>query len=344
MMRGGTSRGAFFVASDLPPHVPSRDAFLARALGSPDALQVDGIGGGHPLTSKVAVVAPSEDPDADIDYLFLQVWPDTGRVSADQTCGNILAAVGPFAIDRGLVPAADPQTVVRIRSRNGGGTAVATICTPGGRVTYDGATVISGVSRPAAPVLLAFEGTVGSTTGRLLPTNAALDHVDGIAVTCIDNGMPVVVAAANDLGIDGHETRDVLEGDEALRARVRSLRLGAGRRMGLGDVSERTIPKVTLVAPARHGHGIATRTYSSERWHPSIGVLGGVAVATAAVLPWTTAFALFEPGQDAGTVRLEHPSGFLDVQVSVTMDDAEIDVRSAVVRTARRLFEGEVLG
>jgi 4-oxalomesaconate tautomerase len=211
-------------------------------------------------------------------------------------------------------------------------------------VTYDGDTSIAGVSRPAAPVLLEFEDTVGSTTGRLLPTGRAVDRIEGLSATCIDNGMPVVVVAASDLGVVGDEPPDVLEQDDALRGRVRSLRLEAGRRMGLGDVAGRTIPKVTLVSPALGGHGLATRTFIPERCHTAIGVLGAVAVATAAVLPGTAASTLRVPGPDREVVRLEHPTGYLDVRVSMLGDDTGAGMRSGVVRTARKLIEGEVFG
>jgi 4-oxalomesaconate tautomerase len=342
LMRGGTSRGAYFLASDLPVDTEARDSFLARALGAPDPNEVDGIGGGHPLTSKVAVVSRSGDPDADVDYLFLQVWPDTGAVTADQTCGNILAGVGPFAIERELVRAVPGQTRVRIRIMNGGGGAVATVQTPGGVVSYAGSTLISGVSRPAAAVLLDFESTVGSTTGSLLPTGAVRDRILGVDVTCIDNGMPVVVLAAADLGIRGDEAPEVLESDPALLARIRTIRLEAGQMMGLGDVTGRTIPKVTLVSWPADGEGIGTRTFIPERCHTSIGVLGGVAVATAAGLPGSVAAPLLVAGSDPAVVRLEHPTGFLDVRVGIDMAPGTPTVRSAVVRTARKLFEGEV--
>lgn len=342
LMRGGTSRAAVFLASDLPTDPAERDVLLARVVGAPDPLEVDGVGGGHPLTSKVAVISRSRDAGTDVDYLFLQVWPETAAVTADQTCGNILAAVGPFAIERGLVEATLDETQVRIRIRNGNGVAVATVQTPGGVVTYDGTTMISGVSRGSAPVLLEFEGTVGSTTGRLLPTGAVRDAIDGVEVTCVDNGMPVVVVAATDLGVRGDETPSELEADEALARMIRALRLEAGRRMGLGDVEHRTIPKVTLVAPPTAGVGVATRTFILQRCHTSIGVLGGVAVATAAVLPGTVAAPLFIAGDDPHVVRLEHPTGFLDVRMTLEPGSQEPVVRSAVVRTARRLMDGEV--
>lgn len=339
LMRGGTSRGAFFLASYLPSDASIRDAFLARVLGAPDPNEVDGIGGGHPLTSKVAVVAPSADPSADVDYLFLQVWPDTGAVTADQTCGNILAGVGPFAIERGLVRAAHPETAVRIRIANGGGIAVATVQTPRGVVTYEGSTLISGVSRAASPVLLAFEGMVGSTTGSLLPTGAVRDRIDGVDVTCVDNGMPVVVVAAADLGVRGDETPGDLEADENLGSRVRALRLEAGRRMGLGDVTGRTVPKVTLVAMPTGGTGLTTRTFIPDRCHTAIGVLGAIAVATAAILPGSVPASRLVACDDPGLVRLEHPTGYLDVRIP---HDATSAGRASVVRTARKLHEGMV--
>jgi 4-oxalomesaconate tautomerase len=358
LMRGGTSKGAYFLAADLPAAdrpaadrpaadrpaadppatEAARDDLLLRLLGSPDPRQVDGIGGGHPLTSKVAVVSASPGPGADVDYLFLQVHVDEARVSAGQPCGNILAGVAPFAVERGLVAPAGDRTSVRIRMVNTGGLAVARIATPGGRADYAGDTVISGVPFPGAEVALTFADTEGSVCGRLLPTGGVRDDIDGTPVTCIDNGMPVVLVEASALGADGHESCAELEADAALRAKVERLRLRAGELMGLGDVGATTIPKVTLVAPPGAGGTLATRTFIPHRCHTSIGVLGAVSVASAVRLPGSTAAAVAGPPREDGRVRLEHPTGFFDTQVTVDAGGRLGPV--AVVRTARKLFDG----
>jgi 4-oxalomesaconate tautomerase len=338
MLRGGTSKGAYFLAGDLPADEAERDDLLLRIMGSPDPRQIDGLGGGHPLTSKVAVVSPATRPDADVDYLFLQVVVDEAAVSARQNCGNLLAGVGPFAVERGLVRPGGDTTSVRIHMVNTGGLAVAHVPTPAGQVRYSGATEVSGVPRPAAGIALDFTGTQGSTCGALLPTGSVHDIVDGLEVTCIDNGMPVVVLRAADVGVTGYESPRELEDDPSLRERLEALRRSVGPLMNLGDVVGATIPKMTLVAPPVAGGALCTRTFIPHRCHTSIGVLGAVAVATAAAINGSVAAGLVA-GPLPDTVRLEHPTGFFDAQVVLGPDGVTV-ARSGVVRTARKLFDG----
>jgi 4-oxalomesaconate tautomerase len=339
IMRGGTSKGLYFVADDLPSDRTERDLLLLSIMGSPDDRQIDGLGGAHPLTSKVAVVSRSADHDADVDYLFLQVMVDRAIVTDQQNCGNILAGVGPFAVERGLVSSpTDGITGVRIRLLNGGGIATATFPVAAGRPKYDGDCAIAGVPGTAAPIQLTFCDTAGSATGALLPTGNATDVIDGVTVTCIDNGMPVVVLAAGDLGITGYESCEQLESNATFRARLEQLRLLAGRAMGLGDVTNLTIPKLTLVAPPIDGGTLCTRTFIPHRCHDAIGVLGAVSVATAALLEGTPAAAvsrLDEPGR----VTVEHPTGSLDATVEFGNDGITVQ-RSGILRTARALMDG----
>ncbi|WP_048645788.1 4-oxalomesaconate tautomerase [Nitratireductor soli] len=340
-MRGGTSKGGVFLAADLPADTAARDAFLLGVMGSPDPRQIDGLGGADPLTSKVAIVSPSARDDADVDYLFLQVFVDQALVTDAQGCGNMLAAVGPFAIERGLVPATDGETRVRIYMENTAKVTVARVATPGGRVTYRGDARIDGVPGTAAAVPLEFLDVAGSSCGALLPTGRALDMIDGVAVTCIDNGMPVVVLAAGDMGITGYETREELDANTALKARLETIRLIAGPMMNLGDVAQKSVPKMTMVAPARDGGAIATRTFIPHRCHASIGVFGAVSVATACLLPGApvTAIATVPQGFDK-VLLIEHPSGATPAILSV---DGEGAVTGAgMLRTARKLFDGEV--
>jgi 2-methylaconitate cis-trans-isomerase PrpF len=339
LMRGGTSKGAYFLAGDLPTDPAERDDLLLRIMGSPDPRQIDGIGGAHPLTSKVAVVSESTSDDSDVDYLFLQLGVEQATVSDRQNCGNLLAGVGPFAAERGLVAAGGTETSVRIRMVNSDSVAVATFATPGGVVGYGGDTEISGVPGTAAPITLHFVDTEGSACGALLPTGSRRDMIGGIEVTCIDNGMPVVVLAAADLACTGYEPVDQLAGDDRLRERVRSIQLQAGRLMGLGDVADAPVPKITLVAPPRSGGALCTRTFIPVRPHDAIGVLGAVSVATAALLPGTTAHAVARPGTP---LRIEHPTGHLDVTAEVEDGTPPRVHRSGVIRTARKLFDGLV--
>jgi len=339
LMRGGTSKGAYFLAEDLPADPAERDDLLLRIMGSPDARQIDGIGGAHPLTSKVAVISPSARADADVDYLFLQVGVDQATVSDRQNCGNLLAGVGPFAVERGL---ADGPPV-RIHMVNSGSVATATFPAQDGVVQYAGEVAIAGVPGTAAPIVLDFAGTEGSATGALLPTGHVTEVLDGIRVTCVDNGMPVVVVAASDLGRSGHEAVADLEADPGLAAGVQALRLAAGQLMGLGDMSASSVPKVCLVAAPAAGGTICTRTFIPVRVHESIGVLGAVSVATALLLPGATGadLAALTPGQTL--FDIEHPTGHLQVELEVdTTSTPPRVIRSGVVRTARRLFDGTV--
>jgi 4-oxalomesaconate tautomerase len=339
LMRGGTSKGAYFLAEDLPSDPAERDDLLLRIMGSPDPRQIDGIGGAHPLTSKVAVISPSARADADVDYLFLQVGVETAMVSDRQNCGNLLAGVGPFAVERGLVSAAP----VRIHMVNSGSVATARFPGADGVVDYDGDVAIAGVPGTAAAVILDFAGTEGSATGALLPTGNVTDVLDGITVTCIDNGMPVVVAAAAALGRTGYETVAELEADSELGHRVQALRLAAGPLMGLGDVSATSVPKISLIAPPADGGTVCTRTFIPVRVHDSIGVLGAISVATALLLDGAAGadLAAVKPGQTR--FDIEHPTGHLEVEAEVdTTSQPPTVIRSGVVRTARKLFDGTV--
>jgi 4-oxalomesaconate tautomerase len=342
MLRAGTSRGLFLEAGDLPADAAARDDLLLRLMGTPDPRQIDGLGGATSLTSKVAVVSSSEHPDADVDYLFLQLGVDAPTVSDQQNCGNVLAGVGPFAVDRGLVPAGDEETSVRIRMVNSGSVAVATFPTPGGRVEYRGDVAIAGVPGTAAPVVLAFTDTEGSATGSLLPTGRVRDTVDGVDVTCVDNGMPVVVAMAESLGLTGYESHEEFAADAALLERVDALRTKAGQLMGLGDVSRSSVPKTALLAPARDGGQVCTRSFIPVQPHTSIGVLAAVSVATGMLLPGAVGHELTADWPTgSSTVDVEHPTGHLLVDVVVdTSTTPPRVVRSGVVRTARKLFDG----
>lgn len=340
-MRGGTSKGAFFLAEDLPQDTATRDAFLLRAMGSPDLRQIDGMGGADPLTSKVAVVSKSERAGVDIEYLFLQVFVDQPIVTDSQNCGNMLAGVGPFAIERGLVTPVGGETRVAIFMQNTGQVAVATVQTPDGIVEYAGDAAISGVPGMAAPIPLAFRDTAGSSCGALLPTGNGADTINGIACTLIDNGMPCVVIAAADVGITGYEDRDTLDANEAMKARVEALRLQAGPMMNLGDVSAKSVPKMMLVAPPRQGGAITVRSLIPHRVHASIGVLGAVSVATACLIQGSPAAALADVPEGATrTLGVEHPTGV--TECVVTIDGQGCPVEAGMLRTARKLFDGEV--
>ncbi len=339
-MRGGTSKGGYFLASDLPGDVAARDRALLGVMGSPDPRQIDGMGGADPLTSKVAVVRRSDREGVDVDYLFLQVFVDRAIVTDAQNCGNILAGVGPFALERGLVRALDGETPVRIFMENTGQIAVARVQTPGGRVSYAGAARIDGVPGASAPVPIEFRDTAGSSCGALFPSGNRSDVIEGVEVTLIDNGMPCVILRASDMGISGTESPEELEADAGLRARLEAIRLKAGPMMNLGDVTEKSVPKMTMLSPATQGGAISTRTFIPHRCNSAIGVLGAVSVATACLSEGAVGFDIAHV--PAGTVRsvsVEHPTGEMTVVGHI---EAGAVTRAEVLRTARKIMDGVV--
>lgn len=341
-MRAGTSKGAFFLASDLPDDPGDRDNLLLRIMGTPDPRQIDGLGGAHPLTSKVAVISPSGD-GADVNYLFLQVGVDTAFVTDRQNCGNILAGVGPFAVERGLIAAGDGQTEVRIRMVNTDSIATARFATPGGAVDYDGGLRIDGVPGTAGAIRLNFEGTAGSSTGALFPSGRVLDHVAGMEVTCVDNGMPSVLVRASDLGVSGSESPADLEADASLADRLGELRLSAAKLMGMGDVTQDTVPKLVLLSAPEAGGTISTRSFLPVRVHTSIGVLGALTVAAGVLPEGTVGHGLAELPPPGTPLRIEHPTGHFDVDVAVEPSaDGFAVTRAAALRTARKIFDGHV--
>jgi 4-oxalomesaconate tautomerase len=340
-MRGGTSKGGYFLKDDLPTAIAERDAFLLRVMGSPDPRQIDGMGGADPLTSKVAVVGKSARDGVDVDYLFLQVFVDQAIVTDAQNCGNILAGIGPFAIERGLVAATGDETPVAIFMENTGQIAVATIRTPGGVPTYQGEARIDGVPGTAAPVPLEFRDTAGSSCGALLPTGNTADEIEGIRCTLIDNGMPCVVFRAEDVGVTGYEDRDTLDDDAALKARIEAIRLKAGPLMNLGDVTEKSVPKMMLVAAPKAGGAITVRSFIPHRAHATIGVLGAVSVATACLIEGSPAAAVAViPDGAVKTMSVEHPTG--EMSCVLTLDDDGRVATAALLRTARKLMDGIV--
>ena len=340
-MRGGTSKGAYFLANDLPSDAEARNAALLRVMGSPDPRQIDGMGGADPLTSKVAVVKKSERAGVDVDYLFLQVFVDQAIVTDAQNCGNILAGVGPFAVERGLVEATGNETSVTIFMENTGQVAVEKVATPNGKVSYAGEAKIDGVPGTASPIPVSFQDTAGSSCGALLPTGNVVDTIDGVKLTCIDNGMPCVVMKAEDMGITGTESREELEQNNELREKLESIRLQVGPLMNLGDVKEKSVPKMSMVSKATNGGAISTRTFIPHRCHASIGVLGAVSVATACILEGSPAKEIASlPTGKRLTLSVEHPIGEMSVILDLNnQGEAE---SAAILRTARKLFDGEV--
>ena len=343
LIRGGTSKGAYFLSQDLPADRAERDALLLAVMGSPDKRQIDGLGGAHPLTSKVAIVSRSTEPDCDIDFLFAQVGVETASVDTTPNCGNILAGIGPFALARGLVAAAGATTTVRVRTLNTGTIADLKMQTGDGQVGVTGEARIDGVPGTSAPIDISFLGTEGSVCGALLPTGNAVDIVDGVEATLIDNGMPVIVMRAADLGRTGHEPREELDKDRELKARIERIRLAAGPLMNLGDVSAKVVPKIALVAPPRAGGSIATRSFIPHECHASIGVFAAVTVATAAALPGTPAasVAVMPSGRER-SLSVEHPTGEFTVRLTVggTPEHPVVE-RAGLLRTARILMDGQ---
>ncbi len=344
-MRGGTSKGLYFLGKDLPADPVIRDKVLLAAMGSPDIRQIDGLGGAHPLTSKVAIVSPSSRDDADVDYLFLQVVVDKAQVSDSQNCGNILAGIGPFAIEQNLVPMSGDVTTVRIHMVNTSSIAIAHVETPDSHVNYEGQARIDGVPGTAAPIVLDFLDVAGSSCGSLLPTGNVVDKVNGVEITCIDNGMPVIILKAEDFGLQGDESPEEIESNIELKQKIEAIRLTAGEMMHLGDVTNLTVPKMSLVAKAKDGGLINTRTFIPHRVHEAIGVLGAVSVASACILEGSVAQTVCGKKFTAGNHQLdvEHPTGFFTVEIAFSNEKDKISInRSALLRTARKLMVGNV--
>jgi 4-oxalomesaconate tautomerase len=343
LIRGGTSKGAYFLRDDLPADVAVRDACLLAVMGSPDKRQVDGLGGAHPLTSKVAIVSPSEEPGCDIDFLFAQVGVETASVDTTPNCGNILAGIGPFALARGLVKASGARTTVRVRTINTGTIADLTMDTPDGEASAEGTARIDGVPGTSAPIDIGFLDAEGSVCGSLLPTGNVVDVIEDVPCTLIDNGMPVIVLRAADVGRTGYEPRDQLNEDAELKARIEAIRLAAGPLMNLGDVAKKVVPKIALVAPPQVGGAISTRSFIPYECHASIGVFAAVTVATAAVLPGSPAASVVEmPQGRERTLSVEHPTGEFTVTLTVGgTGEQPVVERAGLLRTARILMAGQ---
>ena len=343
--RGGSSKGLFFKATDLPADEVSRNKIILAAMegvGQGDLRQIDGLGGGTSLTSKVAIISLSKDKNADIDYLFLQVVIGKGKIATMQTCGNILAGVVPFAVECGMIKANNPTTSARVNMVNTGGICEVTVQTPGGKVNYEGDAKVDGVPGTAAPIICNYLGTAGSTCGTLLPTGNLIDIVDGIEVTCIDNGMPEVIIRASDLGITGYEMPAKLEANNVLKNKLESIRLQIGPKMNLGDVKDLTVPKMCMVSPPLNGGTINTRTFIPHICHEAIGVLGAVSIATACVLKGTVMDGIAD-AHDKHNLSIEHPTGEFTVCLDITNKNSNIIINQAgVIRTARLLSKGEV--
>lgn len=359
-MRGGTSRGPFFLESDLPVEVALRDKVLLAVMGSPDPRQIDGLGGAHPLTSKVGIVRRSREPGVDLDFLFAQLQPDRDTVETRANCGNMLAAVVPFALERGLIEPQGDTTTARVLTRNTGMQCDITVQTPqapgGRRVSYAGDARIDGVPGTSAPIVINFLNTAGSICPSLLPTGKVRDTVHvtplpgmdfapfDIDVTCVDNGMPLVLFRAGDLGRTAQETPAQLNADQALKDRLEALRLAVSPMMGLGDVREKNYPKMTLVSAPQAGGAINTRCFIPHVCHQAIGVLAAVTVGTACVLEGSVPHALAALPQGVRkAISIEHPSGEFTVELELDPDDAQKVVRAALLRTARLIMRGEVM-
>ena len=348
-MRGGTSRGPFFQRGDLPADPATRDRVLLAVMGSPDRRQIDGLGGAHPLTSKVGIVSRGDAPGVELDFLFAQLQPGDDTVDVTANCGNMLAAVVPFALETGLVAPRGDTSTFRVRTLNTDMTCDITVQTPDGRVRYDGAARIDGVPGTASPIAINFLDTAGSVCSGLLPTGHAHDEVrvpgaGELRVTCIDNGMPMVVMRAADLGRTGAETVAELNADTELKARLEALRLHCGALMGLGDVGKKAYPKMCLIAAPGHGGSIATRCFIPHVCHDAIGVLAAVTVGTACVLEGSVAhgLAVLAPGA-VKPVSVEHPTGEFTVELELGGGEPRTVTRAALLRTARLIMRGEVM-
>jgi 2-methylaconitate cis-trans-isomerase PrpF len=345
IMRGGTSRGPYFKASDLPSDTAERDRVLLSVMGSPHPMQVDGIGGTYIQTSKVAIVGPSDRDGVDVDYLFAQVSVTEAIVDTRPNCGNMLSGVGPFAIEEGMVSVQGPETRVRVHNVNTGALVEETVQTPDGRVTYEGGQAIDGVNGTAAPIRMAFTNTEGAVTGALFASGKRQEEIDGIPVTLIDNAMPMMMLRSDAVGLRGDETAEEIDEMRDMYATVERMRLEAGRRMGLGDVSDLVTPKIGLLSAPRNGGTITSRYLTPQECHRAHAATGAICIATACCMDGTVAADVIDgPVRESGAVVIEHPSGRIEVAVELEADAAggmRVN-RTEILRTARRIFEGHV--
>jgi 4-oxalomesaconate tautomerase len=343
-MRGGTSRGPFFNAADLPADIPTRDRVLLAVMGSPDKRQIDGLGGAHPLTSKVGIVSKGSKPGVDLDFLFAQLQPDKDSVDTTPNCGNMLAAVVPFALETGLAQPQGAATTLRVLTLNTDMQCDITVQTPDGHVSYEGDARIDGAPGTSAPIKISFLDTAGSVAPGLLPTGNVRDVIDGIEVTCIDNGMPLVMFKAQDVGRTGYESVDQLNADTELKARLERLRIACGHAMQLGDVTSKNYPKMTLIAAPRSGGSLCTRSFIPHVCHDAIGVLAAVTVATACVLKGSVTEGVAQlPEGNPKQVSVEHPTGEFSVEIELDPHDPQNVTRAALLRTARLIMRGEAM-
>jgi 2-methylaconitate cis-trans-isomerase PrpF len=343
-MRGGTSRGPFFLRSDLPADRDVLAEVLMAVVGSGQPGNIDGIGGGTPVTAKVAILSRSEDPDVDIDYFFAQVSPDKREVDFAPSCGNMLAGVGPASIEMGLVEACDGVTTIRIRAVNTGALIESIVQTPNGIVVYDGTTRIDGVVGTAAPIRLSFQNTVGSKTGALFPTGKRMEEIGGVSVSCIDAAMPMVFARAADFGLTGYESKSELDANKAFFSRMEAIRIEAGKRMGFGDVSHSVLPKFGLIAPPRGTGAVASRYFMPWSCHPTYAVTGSICLCACVLAPGTVASSVaVRPAGSVAVLVIEHPAGVLELVAEYTLRGDDIDfTKLGTLRTARKLAAGTV--
>lgn len=340
LMRGGTSKGIFLLADSLPKDIKQRDELILDIMGSGHPLQIDGIGGGSPQTSKVAIISRSEHPDADVDYLFAQVAITERIVDTAANCGNMLCAVGPFALEKGLVPITGDVTTVRVRNVNTETFVNSTVQTSDGQVQYQGNTQIASVPGSAAPIALTFLNACGAKTGKLLPTGNAIDIIEGVEVSCIDMAVPIVLIDAPQLNKTGYESAQELESDNTFMQQLELIRIKAGAAMGLGDVTKKVIPKPILISPAIHGGTINVRYFMPHKCHGALAVTGAIAIATSTILPGSIAQRYLQ-SVDMHNIAIEHLSGLFEVSLNQQGDSPE-GLQASIIRTARKLFEGDV--
>lgn len=344
-MRAGTSRGPFLDKRDLPQDVNKRNTILLKIMGSPDPRQISGLGGATTVTSKVVMVEPSKRKGIDVDYLFAQVDIEKALVDTTPPCGNMMAGVGPFAIEKGWVKATIPETRVMVYNINTNSVIEEVIQTPKGVVEYEGNTKIDGVEGTAAPVVMNLFDQVGGKTGKLMPTGKLRESINGIEVTLLDAGMPMVLMKASDLGMEGTEGADFFEKSKDLMKKIEQIRLEAGKRMGFGDVSNSVLPKVGILsAPRRADANITSRYLTPHTLHPAHAVTGAICIATALKLKGSVAADVGKTnGQPNEMVIIEHPSGVIEIKVEMETKDGNISVKKVgTVRTVRKIMAGVV--
>ncbi|MDH2880281.1 2-methylaconitate cis-trans isomerase PrpF family protein [Bacillus cytotoxicus] len=349
VMRGGTSKGLFFLDKHLPSNKRLRNEVILKVLGAGNARGVDGMGSLDPLSNKIAIIRKSTDPGIDIDYLFLQA--DLKKMVLDDSvnCGNIISAVAPYAIESGVIKAESGEMTVTIRNVNTNAIVESKILTENGNVLYSGDVKIDGVPGTGAPIRLNFMNSVGSVTGKLFPTGSKMDVIEGINVSCIDVSVPLIIIQATELGIEGDESPELLNSNTMFLNKIDMIRKKVAALANLGNVSNKVIPKIAIVSRPRKSGTITSRYFIPHQCHSTHAVTGSLALSAAIKINGTTANHIVKKSgsykvEESNPIIIEHPAGQIQTESIVVESNGKYSIKqSSITRTARLILKGELV-